>query len=175
MIFSYTMLYSQEDVRIFTDLYFKDVDRDELDPIIDEAKDRYKLQLTEEQQIKFLQNAKQFNRIYAFLSKVISFLNLGWERLYWFLKFLITKIKPEETEDLAKGILEAIDLENYDSKKGTTTDIDLQGGYELDPDQGTGASVLVEPEMEYLDQIIKNFNDRFDHIEWMQEEKVRKV
>ena len=124
-------VYSKEDVIKFTDLYFTNAERTTLDPILDFCKENFLRDLTEEKQIDFFVKAKSFNRTYSFLSKILSFNNNYWERLYWFLKFLMPKIKPTENEDLAKGILEAVDLDSYRLSKTTTDEITLQGGEEL--------------------------------------------
>lgn len=167
-------VYSQDDVVNFTDLYFKEADRQELDPIIDKCVAEFKTELNEDAQIDFYVKAKSFFRTYAFLSKLLSFNNSYWERLYWFLKFLIPKIKPEEIEDLAKGILEAIDLDSYRLTRTTQENIKLSGDEELDPTPPVMKGKKGELGFNELDAILKEFNTKFGIDNWTDDDKVKK-
>ncbi len=167
-------VYSQDDVVNFTDLYFKEADRQELDPIIDKCVAEFKTELNEDAQIDFYVKAKSFFRTYAFLSKLLSFNNSYWERLYWFLKFLIPKIKPEEIEDLAKGILEAIDLDSYRLTRTTQENIKLNGDEELDPTPPVMKGKKGELGFNELDAILKEFNTKFGIDNWTDDDKVKK-
>lgn len=167
-------VYSQDDVVNFTDLYFKEADRQELDPIIDKCVAEFKTELNEDAQIDFYVKAKSFFRTYAFLSKLLSFNNSYWERLYWFLKFLIPKIKPEEIEDLAKGILEAIDLDSYRLTRTTQENIKLSGDEELDPTPPVMKGKKGELGFNKLDAILKEFNTKFGIDNWTDDDKVKK-
>lgn len=170
-----SQVYTGEQVRAFSDLYFNKAERTELEPIIDACKLHYDTELNEDQQVDFLVKAKSFTRTYAFLSKILSFSNPYWERLYWFLKFLIPKLKPVEDEDLAKGILEAIDLDSYRLTRVTTDDIKLAGGGEVSPTPPTMRGGKPEPELDELEAIVRTFNERFGNIDWIKDDKVRKV
>lgn len=166
-------VYSQDDVVNFTELYFKEAERQELDPIIDKCVAEYKNELNEDAQIDFYVKAKSFFRMYAFLSKLLSFNNSYWERLYWFLKFLIPKIKPDEIEDLAKGILEAIDLDSYRLTRTTQENIKLSGNEELDPTPPVMKGTKGEPGFNELDAILKEFNTKFGIDNWTDDDKVK--
>ncbi len=168
-------VYTEEIIHNFTDLYFKGAERDELDPFIDSCKLTYDTELNEDQQVNFLVQAKSFNRTYSFLSKILTFTNPYWERLYWFLKYLIPKLKPTEDEDLAKGILEAVELDSYRLSKVTSDNIKLAGGGEIDPTPPTMRGGKPEPELDELEAIINSFNERFGNIEWLKDDKVRKA
>lgn len=166
-------VYAQDDIVNFTELYFKEADRQELDPIIDKCVAAFKSELGEDAQIDFYVKAKSFFRTYAFLSKILSFSNVYWERLYWFLKFLIPKIKPEEIEDLAKGILEAIDLDSYRLTRTTQENIKLKGDDELDPTPPVMKGKKGELGFEELEAIINEFNTRFGIDNWSDDDKVK--
>lgn len=167
-------VYSQDDVINFTDLYFKETDRQELEPIINKCATECKNELNKEAQIDFYVKAKSFFRTYAFLSKLLSFNNNYWERLYWFLKFLIPKIKPEEKEDLAKGILEAIDLDSYRLiRTSTNEEIKLKGEEALDPASPVMKGKKGEPLFNDLDAIINDFNAKFGIDKWTDDDKVK--
>lgn len=167
-------IYTEEDVRIFTDLYFGGAKREKLDPIIDRCVELYKVNLKEDDQIDFYVKAKSFYRTYGFLSKILTFKNPNWERLYWFLKFLIPKIKPTEIEDLAKGILKSIDLDSYRLTQTTKQDIGLTGGQELDPTPPTMKGKKAELGYDQLEAIIKEFNSKFGIDNWTDDDKIKK-
>ncbi|MEM8584604.1 MAG: type I restriction endonuclease [Bacteroidota bacterium] len=168
-------VYSEEIIQNFADLYFRGAERDELDPYIDDCKLTYETELSEEQQVNFLVQAKSFNRTYSFLSKILTFTNAYWERLYWFLKFLIPKLKPTEDEDLAKGILEAVELDSYRLSKVTSDNIKLAGGGEIEPTPPTMRGGRPDSELDELEVIINSFNERFGNIDWIKDDKVRKA
>lgn len=167
-------VYSNEDVHNFTDLFFNKAERDELDPIIDACVQNYKYQISQDEQIDFLVKAKSFNRTYAFLSKLLSFNNPYWERLFWFLKYLIPKLKPQETEDLAKGIIESINMDSYRLTRETAMNIAMEPDpMELDPAPADASGRTSEPELDELSNIVKQFNDRFGIDNWAQDDKVK--
>jgi type I restriction enzyme R subunit len=166
-------VYNKSDVVSFTDLYFKNAGRSELDPIIDACVQQFRNELDEDAQVDFYRKAKSFNRTYAFLSKILSFNNVYWERLYWFLKFLMPKIKPPD-EDLAEGILEAIDLDSYRLSKTTTDSVKLQGAEELDPSPAIVKGKKGELEFDQLEAIIMEFNTRFGIDNWTNDDKVKR-
>jgi type I restriction enzyme R subunit len=166
-------VYTSEEVHNFTNLYFNNADRQELDPIIDACVANFKSELNEDAQIDFFVKAKSFYRTYAFLSKILSFKNAYWERLYWFLKFLMPKIKPKENEDLAKGIIEAIDLDSYRLTRTTTDNIGLKGGEEIDPTPPIMKGKKGENEFNALEAIINDFNTRFGIDNWTDDDKIK--
>lgn len=167
-------VYSKDDVVNFTNLYFRDASREELDPIIDKCADSFRAELSEDSQADFFVKAKSFNRTYAFLSKILSFNNVYWERLYWFLKFLMPKIQPPGEDDLAKGILEAIDLDSYRLSKTTTDNIKLAGGEELEPTPPILRAGGGDHEFGLLETIINEFNTRYGINNWTDNDKVKR-
>lgn len=167
-------VYTEDDVMAFTDLYFKSAPRDELDPIINRCAAHWRTELTEEQQVDFYVKAKSFNRTYSFLSKILTFRNAYWERLYWFFKFLMPKIKPESEDGGAEGILEAVDLDSYRLTRITTDDIGLSGNGILDPASPVVSPRKKEEDYDSLQAIIDGFNERFGIDNWTDDDKVKR-
>ncbi len=166
-------VYTQEDIHNFTNLYFNNAERQDLDPIIDACIANFKSELNDDAQIDFFLKAKSFYRAYAFLSKILSFKNAYWERLYWFLKFLMPKIKPQENDDLAKGIIEAIDLDSYRLTRTTTDNISLKGNEEIDPTPPIMKGKKSENKINALEDIINDFNTRFGVDNWTDNDKIK--
>ncbi len=166
-------IYTKENVVEFTDLYFNDGTREQLEPIIDKCVATFKTELNDDGKIDFYVKAKSFFRTYAFLSKILTFSDVYWERLYWFIKFLLPKIKPEGTGDLAKGILEAIDLDSYRLSVTTKENIKLKGDEEIDPTPPSMKGKRGENDFDTLEAIIKEFNARFGIDNWSDDDKIK--
>ncbi len=155
-------VYDDSAVDSLVDLFLKGADRDKLDPILDHAADLYVQNLDEDQQVDFKGKAKAFVRTYTFLASILPYSNADWEKLSIFLNFLIPKLPAPEEPDLAKGILEAIDMDTYRAEKRSTIKIILEDSdAEIEPVPTTGGGRAPEPEMDFLSNIVQEFNDRF--------------
>ncbi|MGV8134709.1 MAG: hypothetical protein AB2L20_05815 [Mangrovibacterium sp.] len=114
--------------------------------------------------------------MYSYLGKILDFNNIEWEKLFWYLKFLTPKLYIEQTDDLAEGILETIDMDSYRPSKETTQDILLvaePGEVAPIPVEVTGGTA--EPILDTLENILNAFNHRFGDIDWSDKDKVRKI
>jgi type I restriction enzyme R subunit len=155
-------VYSPAQVQQFVELFLGGADRDKLDPILDACVAVYKETLDEDQQVDFKGKAKVFCRTYDFLSSVMPTNNTGWEKLSILLNLLTPKLPAPKEEDLAQGILEAIDMDSYRVEKKAVMKIALaDADAEIEPvptDSGGGKS---QPELDRLSNIIKSFNDNF--------------
>ena len=109
-------VYAAEQVDALVELYLGGADRDRLDPILDACVAVY-IELDEDGQVDFKGKAKAFIRTYNFLSAILPYTSAEWERLSIFLNFLAPKLPAPVEEDLAKGILEAIDMDSYRAEK----------------------------------------------------------
>ena len=155
-------VYSPEQVRQVVGLFLGGADRDQLDPILDACVAVYVEQLDEDGQVDFKGKAKVFCRTYAFLSSVIPYSNAEWERLSIFLDLLTPKLPAPKEEDLAKGILEAIDMDSYRVEKKAAMKIALaDDDAEIEPVPTDAGGRKSEPELDRLSNILKTFNERF--------------
>lgn len=156
-----TQVYTPEQMDKLVSLFLDSADRDALDPILDACVDVYR-QLDEDQQIRFKGNAKAFCRTYSFLSAIINYRNVNWEKLSIFLNLLLPKLPAPQDKDLAKGILQAIDMDSYRVEKMTAMKIAMADeDAELEPLPPDGGGGTSEPELDRLSSILKNFNDQF--------------
>jgi type I restriction enzyme R subunit len=122
----------------------------------------YMQRLDEDEQIEFKGKAKAFCRTYAFLSAVIAYSNVGWERLSIFLNFLLPKLPTPMEPDLAKGILDAVDMDSYRAEKQSTMKIILDDSDAvIPPVPPDGSGRKPDPELDRLSNIIKAFNEQF--------------
>ena len=169
-------VYDQAQIDHWVELFFSNVERDQLDPILDACVAVYREQLDEDGQVDFKGTAKSFLRAYGFLATILPYTDAEWEKLSIFLNLLVPKLPAPVEEDLAKGILEAIDMDSYRVEKQAVQEIQLPDEEaEIEPVPTSGGGQKAEPEMDRLSNIIKDFNDRFGNIEWKDADKIQKV
>ncbi|MCW7077447.1 MAG: type I restriction endonuclease subunit R, partial [Candidatus Syntrophoarchaeum sp.] len=106
-------VYGWSQVEQLVELFLGGADRDKLDPILDACVAVYTGDLDEDEQVDFKGKAKAFVRTYQFLASILPYTNAEWEKLSIFLNFLTPKLPAPKEDDLAKGILEAIDMDSY--------------------------------------------------------------
>jgi len=169
-------VYTQSDIDQLVQLFYEGAKRDRLDPILDSCVKIYMDDLDEDQQVDFKGKAKAFTRAYNYLSAILPFNSAEWEKLSTFLSFLIPKLPAPMDEDLSQGILEAIDMDSYRVEKLTPLRLKLDDDdAELQPFNPQGGGGKAEPELDFLSNILKQFNELFGNIEWNDEDKIRKL
>jgi type I restriction enzyme R subunit len=155
-------VYSPEQVRQVVAMFLDGAERDQLDPILDACVAVYVDALDEDGQVDFKGKARVFCRSYAFLSSVIAYRNAGWEKLSIFLELLTPRLPAPQEEDLARGILEAIDMDSYRVEKKAAMNIALADqDAEIEPLPTDTRGHQPEPEMDRLSNILKTFNEQF--------------
>ena len=155
-------VYEQTQVDTLVGHFLEGKDRDKLDPILNACVQVYCDTLDEDQQVDFKGKAKTFCRTYSFLGTVLSFGSRDWEKLSIFLNLLLPKLPAPKEEDLAKGILEVIDMDSYRVEKKAILKISLADQEaEIEPIPTEGGGRKNAPELDRLSNIIKKFNDTF--------------
>ena len=169
-------VYSDEQVEELVRLYLGGAERDRLDPILDRCVAVYLRELDEDGQVEFKGNAKAFIRTYGFLSAVLPYSNSGWEKRSIFLNLLVPKLPAPEEPDLAKGILDAIDLDSYRVEKQAMQKILLPDeDAEIGPVPTSAGGSRPEPELDRLSNILRIFNEYFGDIQWEDADRVRQL
>jgi type I restriction enzyme, R subunit len=155
-------VYTADQVQQVVDLFLSGAQRDTLDPILDVCAAVYRERLDEDGQVAFKGKSKTFTRIYEFLGSVLPYNNRDWESLSIFLTMLTPKLPAPKEEDLAKGILEAIDMDSYRVEKKAVLKIALPDeDSEIAPIPVESGGGKHQPEWDRLSNIIKSFNDNF--------------
>ena len=155
-------VYSPAQVETLVDLFLSGAQRDTLDPELDKCVAVYLERLDEDGQVDFKGKAKVFTRTYDFLASVLPYTKREWEKLSIVLNLLIPKLPAPIEEDLAKGILEAIDMDSYRVEKQAVMKISLpDDNAEIDPMPVEGGGHKHEPELDRLSNILKAFNEQF--------------
>lgn len=155
-------VYTPQQVEQVVALFLAGAERDKLDPPLDVCVADYMDQLDEDGQVAFKGKAKVFCRTYAFLSSVIPYSNPQWEALSIFLDLLLPKLPAPKEEDLATGILEAIDMDSYRVERKAVMKIALlDQEAEIAPVPTDSVGHKAELELERLSNILKRFNEQF--------------
>ena len=160
-------VYEWTEVEDFVTKYFARVNAQELSPIIDIAAERFnhELELDDQHKADYKIKAKQFVKIYGQMASIMPYEMLSWEKLFWFLKFLIPKlIIVDPTQDSLDELLNSVDLSTYGLERvklnasigldASETELDPQNP---NPRSAHGGGADEDP----LDLIIKSFNERW--------------
>lgn len=161
-------IYEQAEVENFNEKYFNKIDAQFLSPIIDLAAQRFisDLELDDNQKADYKIKAKQFVKIYGQIAAILPYEMISWEKLFWFLKFLIPKLKIEDKEqDALDQLLESVDLSTYGLERvKLNTSISLDDSEtELTPQNPNVRGAHGEAEKDELERIIKGFNEKWFH------------
>lgn len=155
----------EEEIKAFCAVYFKPrrkitvYDHAEMNGILDQAVERFKERPEEEREA-----AKtlfvNFRNMYAFLSQVIPYQDSDLEKLYTYLRFLLTKLPRRDSETVIH-LEDEVELQYYRLQKISEGQIDLKPG-EAQPlkgpsDVGTGR----DDEDIRLSELIDILNERF--------------
>jgi len=160
-------VYEWHEVEDFADKYFNNVNAQELSPIIDIAAERFNtgLELDEKAKADYKIKAKQFVKIYGQMASINPFEIVSWEKLFWFLKFLIPKmVIVDPTQDTLDELLNSVDLSTYGIERvklNTSIGLDASES-EVDPlNPNPRGAHDGEEDKDPLDLIIKSFNERW--------------
>ncbi|WP_343585516.1 DEAD/DEAH box helicase family protein [Flavobacterium sp.] len=160
-------VYEWSEAEDFVDKYFKKVDAQLLSPIIDLAADRFnfQLELEESEKADFKIKAKQFVKIYGQMASILPYEVVNWEKLFWFLKFLIPKLIIIDTSiDALDELLNSVDLSTYGLERvklNTTISLD-DSETELEPQNPNPRGAHGgDKEENPLDLIINSFNEKW--------------
>lgn len=161
-------IYESSEVEEFFEKYFKGVDASKLSPIIDTAANRFnsELNLKEEDKADYKIKAKQFVKIYGQMASIMPYEIIAWEKLFWFLKFLIPKMKiKDKDQDKLDELLNSVDLSTYGLERvkiGVSIGLD-DTDTEVKPQNPNPRGTHGETEKDLLDSIIEAFNEKWFH------------
>tara|TARA_R110002051_G_scaffold325666_1_gene430001 strand:- start:209 stop:3241 length:3033 start_codon:yes stop_codon:yes gene_type:complete len=160
-------VYEWSEVEEFCACFFAGEDAQKLSPLIDASAERFneELDLEDKDKIDFKIKAKQFVKIYGQMASIMPFEVLDWEKLFWFLKFLVPKLKIQDpNQDALDELLEAVDLSSYGlerTKLGQAIGLDTSEA-ELEPQNPNPRGYREgDPQEDPLEEIIRSFNERW--------------
>jgi type I restriction enzyme R subunit len=155
-------IHEATDVEAFAKLWFAAMPKLPLlhaavDPIVE----RWKAE-TEEEQVDYKSKARDFVKLYAFISQLFPLRDTELEKLAVFLRFLLPKL-PSKKGELPTEVLGMVDMEKLALRKNDKKDIGLRRGEaQVDPLNYGGGATLTEEERESLSKIIEDLNTRFN-------------
>lgn len=159
-------VYEWMEVEEFVKRYFNNDDAQKLSPIIDIAAARFnnELDLENDDKADFKIKAKQFVKIYGQMASIMPYEMVMWEKLFWFLKFLIPKLKVQDPDaELLDELLESVDLSSYGLQRvklGQTIGLDGTET-ELEPQNPNPRGAHGDDDKNPLDEIVLTFNERW--------------
>lgn len=154
-------LYDKENVELFAKIFFKrGATQEKLHPLLDPIVEEY-LKRDKKERIDFRDQLKNYIRLYAFLSQIVSFKDVNLEKLYAFLRMLARKL-PVDKERLPVEITDNVNMDTYRIQQISSGSIALEKATgELKPMEGLGTGKGAGEEKEFLSLIIEEVNERF--------------
>ncbi|PUB88013.1 MAG: DEAD/DEAH box helicase [gamma proteobacterium symbiont of Ctena orbiculata] len=160
-------VYEWFEVEDFVMRYFNNEDAQTLSPIIDKAAARFNtdLELENDEKADFKIKAKQFVKIYGQMASIMPYEMIVWEKLFWFLKFLIPKLRVDDPDaELLDELLDSVDLSSYGLQRvrlNHAIGLD-ESDTELEPQNPNPRGAHGgELELNPLDEIVQAFNERW--------------
>ena len=160
-------VFDMDEVDAFIGLYIHGANADQWAPIIDAAADRFNFEIDwpENSKADFKMKCKQFVRIYSRVAAIMPFEMKDWEKLFWFLRYLIPSLHIAGPDiDSLKDLLDSVDLNTYGLRRTALNEaITLDAGETtIDPLKPTMVNAGSEVEVkDPLDVILQEFNNRW--------------
>ena len=164
-------LFDEHNIDRFCQVFYnQDVPDERLQGILDEIVQSWS-DREEEEREEFRSALQSYIRLYGYISQLITFTDADLEKLYVFARSLNKKLPKREHPDVS-DVLEAVDLDSFRVQQ---VHKDLQLKLESEDSEvqgiGSGASVIVEPDADWLSNIIKALNDAHQ-TDFTEEDKV---
>ena len=160
-------VFDMDEVNEFMELYIHGAEAEKWAPILDTAGVRFnkEIEWPENGKADFKMKCKQFVKVYSRVAAIIDYEVADWEKLFWFLRFLIPQlIVPGKSADDIKDLLDSVDLNTYGLRRtalNETIELDAEET-RLDPNKPVmvNGGVTDDPK-DPLEEILKEFNERW--------------
>ncbi len=155
-------IHEASDVEAFAKLWFADKPKlPLLHAVVDPVAKKW-LAEAEEDKVDYKSKARDFVKLYSFMSNLVPMKDTGLEKLFVFLRFLLPKLLAKKGE-LPLEILGMVDMEKLAVRKKPKKDIGLKRGEtKVDPLNYGGGATLSEEDWQALSKIIEDLNGRFN-------------
>lgn len=160
-------VFDEEDVNQFMEIYMSGAEPDKWAPIIDAAAHRFnhEIEFDDNGKADFKIKCKQFAKVYSRVAAIMNYEVLNWEKMFWFLRFLIPNLHVDVPgRDDLKDLLDSVDLNTYGLRRtGLNEKIELDSSETvLDPTKAAMAGAGTSDDAkEELDVILQEFNDKW--------------
>ena len=153
-------LFTDDLVEKFVDIFYKrDIPLEQLQGVLDFTVNDWK-KLEEEDREEFRSNVQSFIRLYGYITQIISFKDIGLEKLYIFLRFLNKKL-PKKDIDKLTDVVSSVDLESFRIEKETEGSIEIEPDPYVTPIGVTSGGSTSEEEKDFLSIIIEVLNENY--------------
>lgn len=155
-------IHEAKEVEAFAKLWFTDKPKlPLLHAVVDPVAEKWKKE-AEEEQVDYKSKARDFVKLYTFMSHLIPLRDSGLGKLAAFLRILLPKL-PAQKKELPQDVLDMVDMEKLAVRQNAKKDIALKRGEtKVDPLNYGGGATLSEEEWQALSQIIEDLNSRFN-------------
>ena len=159
-------VFDMEEVNAFIDLYIRGAEADQWAPFIDTAAHRFNHEIDwpENGKADFKMKCKQFVKVYSKVAAIIDFEVPDWEKLFWYLRYLIPGLQVNiPGDDQLRDLLDSVDLNTYGLRRTA-----LNESVVLDAEESTieplkpsmaGAGEKGDSDTP-LDDILEDFNNK---------------
>jgi len=155
-------VFDMDEVNAFIDLYIHGAEADRWAPIIDTATQRFdnEIEWPENGKADFKMKCKQFVKIYSRMAAIMEFQVPDWEKLFWFLRYLIPQLRVDANGgDDIKDLLDSVDLNTYGLRRSALNETIIldAGETTVDPNKAAMAGAGGKDEdKDELDVILLN-------------------
>src|SRR5690625_1563362 len=127
--------------------------QERLNPILDQAVDRFEKELTEEEQGQFKSSASKFIRTCSFVLQIAPFTDVDLYKLYVYMSYLLQKLPKKQNERIY--LVDDVALEYYRNDKifDGQIELEIQGKVYIDPPQHSGGGSASEEKKIIIDYL----------------------
>ncbi len=160
-------VFEMDEVDEFMDLYIHGEAADKWAPILDACAQRFNVEIEWEEKDKadFKMKCKQFVKVYSKVAAIMEFEMVDWEKIFWFLRYLIPSLHVDKTGGIdMSDLLDSVDLNTYGLRRTSLNETVIldAGESTIDPNKPAMAGAGGKDEdTDPLDEIIKDFNERW--------------
>lgn len=156
-------LFTQMDLDRFSRIFYNPKKEDrELHPILDEVVERWKRIDEDEKKEEFRSILQSYIRLYGYVSQILTYEDIEFEKLFIFLKYLNKKLPKREREGVPEEIMDSIELDSLRIQKmyESTPPLDDEQEGKLEPHTFS----VGEPDEQFLDllsHLVNQVNELF--------------
>lgn len=160
-------VFDMDEVNDFVELYIHGAEASEWAPILDRAVERFdkEIEWADNGKADFKMKCKQFVRVYSRVAAILDYEVADWEKLFWYLRYLIPELHVDSTGEEIKDLLDYVDLNTYGLRRTALNEtIGLDAGETAvapnKPVMVNAGNNEEEPKSP-LDIILEEFNERW--------------
>ena len=160
-------VFDMEEVNQFMELYIHGAEASKWAPILDTAVGRFDndIEWADNGKADFKMKCKQFVRVYSKVAAILDYEVAEWEKLFWYLRYLIPELHVDSKGEDMKDLLDYVDLNTYGLRRTALNEtIGLDAGEtSVDPNKAVmvNAGDNEDDPKSPLDVILQEFNERW--------------